>query len=78
MLAGEKGRALAARMPKDRVLTETDGPFVQVDGRSAYPWDAERAVRALAEIWGMAQPEAEHLLRKNLRRLTSGESRQTL
>ncbi len=52
MLAGEKGRALAARMPRDRILTETDGPFAQLDGRAALPWDAEQAVVALAELWG--------------------------
>jgi len=51
MLAGEKGRALAARMPCDRVLTETDGPFAQVDGRVAWPWDVDRAVDALSQIW---------------------------
>jgi TatD DNase family protein len=51
MLAGEKGRALAARMPRDRVLTETDGPFAQLDGRTALPWDAEQAITLLAEVW---------------------------
>ncbi len=76
MLAGEKGRALAALMPRDRVLTETDGPFARVGGQSAYPWDAAIAVEGLAEIWGVPQPEVEQVLRENLRRLTSTEHRQ--
>ncbi|HEX8311525.1 MAG TPA: Qat anti-phage system TatD family nuclease QatD [Chthoniobacteraceae bacterium] len=77
MLAGEKGRALAARMPRDRVLTETDGPFARVENQSAYPWDAAIAVAGLAELWGMPRQEAERLLRDNLRHLASMESRET-
>jgi TatD DNase family protein len=30
MLSTKKGRLLVSRMPRDRVLTETDGPFAQV------------------------------------------------
>lgn len=73
MLAGEKGRALAARMPQNSVLTETDGPFVRLGGQAAYPWDVANAVKGLAELWGVHQPEAERLLGENLRRLTSIE-----
>ena len=70
MLAGEKGRVLAARMPRDRVLTETDGPFAQLDGRAALPWDAEQAITSLAEVWGQPVPEARARISDNLRRLT--------
>jgi TatD DNase family protein len=47
MIAGAKGRALVAGMPQDRVLTESDGPFATIDGRSAAPWDVGIAVTAL-------------------------------
>ena len=70
MLAGDKGWALAAKMPRDRVLTETDGPFVQVDGRAAWPWDADRAVEALSRIWSDPADEIRCQLVANLRRLT--------
>jgi TatD DNase family protein len=73
MLAGEKGRALAGSMPRDRVLTETDGPFARVEGQSAFPWDASIAVAGLAELWDLPEKEVEQMLRENLRRLTSIE-----
>ena len=38
MLAGEKGRTLAAQLPRDRVLTESDGPFARIGDRAAKPW----------------------------------------
>ncbi|WP_225767732.1 Qat anti-phage system TatD family nuclease QatD [Inquilinus sp. Marseille-Q2685] len=69
MLAGDKGRALAAKMPRDRVLTESDGPFAQVDGRAAWPWDADRAVEALAQIWSEPVDEVRRQLLNNFRRL---------
>lgn len=71
MLAGDKGRSLAAKMPRDRVLTETDGPFAQVDGRAALPWDVERAVEALSQIWSDPVDTVQRQLVDNFRRLTS-------
>ncbi len=71
MLAGEKGRVLAAKMPRDRVLTESDGPFAQVEGRQAYPWDAARAAETLAQLWGESLSSVEWQLAANLRALTA-------
>jgi TatD DNase family protein len=70
MLAGEKGRALAARMPRERILTETDGPFAQLDGRAALPWDSEKAIMSLAELWGEPVPQVRAQISRNLRDLT--------
>lgn len=69
MLAGEKGRALAARMPRDRLLTETDGPFAQLEGRAALPWDAERSIALLADMWAESETAVRDRLTANLRRL---------
>lgn len=70
MLRGERGRTLAAMMPRERVLTESDGPFAQIDGRSLAPWDAAIAERTLAEIWNMTEEDVRDQLIDNLRRLT--------
>ena len=69
MLAGEKGRALAAKMPRDRVLTETDGPFAQLEGRAALPWDVERALALLADVWAEPEVVVRERLAANLRHL---------
>jgi TatD DNase family protein len=71
MLAGKKGRALAAEIPRDRLLTETDGPFGQVDGRSLLPWECEQAVGALSELWAEPHNHVEAQLHENLRRLVA-------
>jgi TatD DNase family protein len=71
MLNGERGRGLAAQMPRDRILTESDGPFAQVDGRALYPWDAARTEPILADLWGSSEDEARDQLMSNLKRLTT-------
>lgn len=71
MLAGEKGRRLAARMPMDRVLPETDGPFAKVGARSLMPWQAMEVSHTLAELWGVDLQHARGQLSENLGRLLS-------
>lgn len=71
MLAGEKGRAMTAIMPPDRILTESDGPFARIDGRPLFPWDVEAAEKALAKLWRVSDEEARHRLLENLRQLTT-------
>lgn len=67
MLLSDRGRTAAAAMPRDRVLTESDGPFGQIDGEPAYPWDAEKAVAVFAELWGVSVDEAADQIAKNFR-----------
>lgn len=72
MLAGEKGRRLAARMPMDRVLPETDGPFAKVGAEPLMPWQAMDVSLTLAELWGVDLQEARYQLAQNLERLLKG------
>jgi TatD DNase family protein len=69
MINGAKGRDLVAKMPRDRLLTETDGPFVQIDGQPAYPWDSNLVGKALASIWDVPEQNVEMQLLSNLRHL---------
>lgn len=56
MLVDARGRDLAARMPRDRVVAETDGPYADVHGRPLMPWHAETVPGQCAKLWGI--PEA--------------------
>lgn len=74
MLAGERGRSLVARIPRDRILTESDGPFAQVNGENLKPWAVKDAVRALAEVWNVPEAAAMDIINENLRRLLQESS----
>jgi TatD DNase family protein len=67
MLASENGRALASRMPRDRVLTESDGPFAQVDGVAVLPWQAENAVGGLCSVWSMSNADVARTIADNFK-----------
>jgi len=69
MLKGESGRALVARIPRERVLTETDGPFAQLDGAALLPWQADLAINNLSVLWSLPRETVDQLLLANLRRL---------
>lgn len=61
MVRSEKGRALLSAVPLERVLTETDGPFVEAHpGARARPADVRLAVEGLAALWGHGADVAAH------------------
>lgn len=67
MMVSAKGRELIAVLPPERVLTETDGPFVRVGQRPAEPRDVAQVLRFLAGAWGMDESVATTLIRENFR-----------
>ena len=69
MLEGDRRRALAAAIPLDRVLTETDGPFTQTLGRPSHPVDVSITVLELAGIHGLDGPAMARRITGNLRAL---------
>jgi TatD DNase family protein len=69
MVGTPKGRAIADRIPPDRILTETDGPHVRIRDRPAKPADVRLVLEYLATSWGEPLPEVELIVRKNLARL---------
>lgn len=71
MLKSSKGRAMATAMPRDRVLTETDGPFAFEGSRPLQPADAWKAVEELERLWDLPRTEVIDQLGSNLRRLST-------
>lgn len=58
MVRSTNGQKLIAAMPRDRVLTETDGPFVEITGRAATPRDTAEILPHLAALWRCTAEEA--------------------
>lgn len=71
MIRSEKGRQTIAAIPKDRILTETDGPFVQVGSAIAEPVNVELVINYLALHWGVSFQSAETQIRTNFMHLLS-------
>jgi len=71
MTRGRKGTELLSAMPLERVLTETDGPFVQRSGTPIQPGDVADAILACSNTWKMEPADAAFCIRENFRRLVS-------
>ena len=71
MLRSQKGRTLAARMPPHRVLTETDGPFGMVSGKSLQPGECAEAIRVLAQLWQLDEAATLEKVVASFRELVS-------
>jgi TatD DNase family protein len=71
MLRSKKGRALIERIPRERILTESDGPFVSVAEGPARPLHARSTVEALAAVWKVDPSEAAAAIFQNFTSLLS-------
>jgi len=71
MLRNEKHKAMVASLPLDRLLTETDGPFVKINGRDARPMDISQTIEALARVRSMPTHELAETIGVNLKRLVA-------
>ncbi len=69
MIDGGRRSALVAELPFERLLTETDGPFTQVDGRPTEPRDVAICVRRLAGLFRRDEDDVALGLRSNLKAL---------
>jgi TatD DNase family protein len=66
MLRSPKHRALVAGLPIDRLLTETDGPFVNTGGRPMRPRDVADTVSKLAAVRTLRSDEMGRQVVANL------------
>lgn len=67
MLSGTKGRALVSRMPRNRVVTESDGPFARVSGVALHPWDLASVFHDLGRLWDVPSSDVRKQVRDNFR-----------
>lgn len=67
MTNSDRGRALVANLPLDRILTETDGPFTCIDGRPAEPTDISLTTDAIARVRNVSANELAKAVQNNLR-----------
>jgi TatD DNase family protein len=76
MVGSQKGQALLSRMPVERVITETDGPFVKHGTQPAKPRHTQLVIEGLATLWHTSPDEAREIVFANFKRLLSSKARE--
>lgn len=71
MAATVKWSELISFVPRAAILTETDGPFVRISGRPAFPKDVEFVISWLADSWRVPLAVASRQISENFGCLTS-------
>ena len=69
MMRSERHRELVARLPLDRLLTETDGPFTKTGDRPAHPRDVSAVLLLLEKARLLESGAAAKLVESNLEKL---------
>lgn len=71
MIKSMNGQKIIERIPSDRVLTETDGPYVKINRIPAQPQDTKLVMEYLKTIWAKSFEETDNIIRKNFKILIS-------
>ena len=71
MLSTSRGQRVIAALPRERVLTETDGPYTRHRGRASEPRDVPILVAALAKLWSDERKAVGRQLFENMATLHS-------
>lgn len=72
MTTNARGRRLLQEMPRERVLTESDGPFVRYGATVATPASVLLVCSQIANFWGVTESDAAALIRSNFAQLLKG------
>lgn len=67
MLSNQKGRQLIGKIPKERILTETDGPFITNKNQPILPGGVIPTVDGLAMLWNESREQVVGRVFENLK-----------
>ncbi len=71
MVKSETGKNIIERVPKNKLLTETDGPFIEINKRPIKSQDVIEVYKYFSLIWNMPLSEVEQIISNNFKRLLS-------
>lgn len=66
MLLSSNGCKIIEKIPRDRLLTETDGPFIKIEGKIITSHDISLVQKHLCSIWNCTYEEVERQIKNNL------------
>ena len=71
MIKSKNGQKIIERIPVDRILTESDGPYVMARRKPAEPKDVRLVIEHLKSIWNKSFDEIDQIIQRNFRTIIS-------
>jgi len=71
MIKSNSGQAIISKIPKAKILTESDGPFITQNKNPIKPRDIGEIHGYLSFLWSMPEEQVESLILKNFNTLIS-------
>lgn len=65
------GRLIAANVPRNKIVSESDGPFATLNKQSIMPWSYFETIKCFAKVWDTTEEEVAHILHSNSNSLLS-------
>ncbi len=65
MTISKRFPSLLRTIPRDRILLETDGPYVKAQGRVSYPHELNDVVKSFAHAWNVTPETATSIITEN-------------
>jgi len=69
MIKSVSGRKIIAKIPKDKILTETDGPFINIGEKPINPGEVQSVIVYLAQLWNIPEAEVARIIYNNFKNL---------
>lgn len=69
MLQSDRGRKLIASLPINRILTESDGPFIEFNGQPFSSVNISIVLKMLADLWRLPINQTEYIVDQNYKLL---------
>lgn len=71
MIKAKNGQKIIERIPSNRILTETDGPYIKIKGIPVQPKDTKLIIEYLKAIWDKSFEEIDDIIQNNFKTLIS-------
>lgn len=69
MINSKNGQTIIKSLPLERILTETDGPFINIKNRTVTPSDVETVIDYLAKIHQKTKAEIGNAIKVNFQKI---------
>jgi TatD DNase family protein len=69
MIKSKSGQAIIEQIPKQHVLTESDGPFIKYNGKPVKPYDVRLVISYLSQLWQLPEKAVQEKIDTNFKEL---------